>query len=1050
MTNERSRPAGLFAGIRIRLLGLILVALTPLIGTLAAALLHERGEAIDSAGRRVETLARRTAGRYREIVVEARTVLEMAALAPEVTGGSPQTCARFLDRAGENRPWADGFWVIDPSGRVVCTTTPGGLDVDLSDRPYVTRAIAEHRFVVSDFLVNRVTGVPVNVAVLPLLGPEDTVTGLVAVTLKMSWFNRLVEDLGADGKVTFWLTDAAGILMARFPERAERIGRFNGDSELLQEMLRRTDGWADTATLDGPRRIYGFVQIPETGARVAVGLDRAEVLAPVETRIVRGMLVIAAALFLAVVTGIAMARRIVWPLEVLTAGAEAARRSRAVSLPRVEGYAEIESLSRSLDALLDERGKREEALSAARAAAEKATAEAHVAHARLLDALETVPVGLAFFDAEDRFVLWNRRYDEIYEGSPEAVFPGYTFEERLRARVKADLIPSARGREEEWIAERLARFHAEASHHEQQLADGRWVRIEERRTADGGSMGIRVDITESKRREESFRLLFDANPVPMWVFDRETLRFLAINDAAVEHYGYDRETFLTMSVLDIRDPVDHQEASKVARSDEPARGDRVWRHRRADGNEVLITAYTRLLDYQGHPAKLAALIDITEKWHDEARIRHLAHYDALTDLANRTLFRARLQRALDRSRDPDEGTALICIDLDGFKDVNDTLGHPIGDQLLKLVARRVSGCVREEDTPARLGGDEFAVIQDGIRSREDASALASRLVAVISAPYMVEGHEITVTPSVGIATTFDGSCDLDDLLNHADMALYRAKSRGRSGHCFFAPEMDAELKARHALETHLRAAFERRDFAVHYQPWVDLADDSVSGFEALLRWHHPEHGPVSPAEFVPLAEKIGLIVPLGEWVLMQACADAVTWPERVKIAINLSPVQFRTGDIVETVRAALATSGLSAARLELEITETVLLEDNASNLATLHALRDLGVKVAMDDFGTGYSSLGYLRRFPFDKIKIDRSFVSELPGSHDCLTITRGITELAAGLRMTTIAEGIETPGQREVLRSLGCDEGQGFLFGRAVPASEVAAILAATESAAA
>jgi PAS domain S-box-containing protein len=399
--------------------------------------------------------------------------------------------------------------------------------------------------------------------------------------------------------------------------------------------------------------------------------------------------------------GLAMARRIAAPLTTLTAGAEAARRSADIDLPEVRGYAEVDSLSRSLQALVGDSRKREQALVAARGEAERASEEARAAHGRLREAIEAVPVGLAFFDAEDRFILWNRLYEDIYDGNPLPLAPGLRLEDRLCARLRAGIIPSAVGREEEWLTERMSSFRAHAGSHEQRLPGDRWLRVEERRTSDGGSIGIRIDITELKRSEQSFRLLFDSNPVPMWVFDRDTLRFLAVNDAAVKHYGYSREQFLGMTLLDIRDAGDHEDVRVAARSNEAALGERVWRHRRADGSEMLIHAYTRLLAYEGHPAKLVALFDITQRWHDEARIRQLAHYDGLTELANRTLFRARLEQALERPRDPGEGIALICIDLDGFKDVNDTLGHPFGDELLKLVAQRLRHCVRERDTAAR-------------------------------------------------------------------------------------------------------------------------------------------------------------------------------------------------------------------------------------------------------------------------------------------------------------------------------------------------------------
>ncbi|CAL8974319.1 putative signaling protein [Rhodoplanes serenus] len=1040
---DSARPrARAFSGIRARLLGLILVAVLPLIAAMGVALYRDRANEIDAAGRRVEELAHRVAVRYREVVLEAQTLVEIAAFVPEVTNGSAETCRRFLADTVRNRPLADGLSVLDAEGRMVCTTLTGALGIDFSDRTYFRTAKAERRLVTSDFLISRVNREPISVVILPLVDDKGRVTRLISMSLKLDWFTQLAAAVAPAADATFWLAAADGTVMARIPQPAA-AATAGGTPDRLPAALRAGQGWMEAEGSDGTPRLYGVLELTDTGSRVAVGIDRAHALAHVDARIGRALLIVAVALLVAIMMGLAMARRIADPLTALTAGAEAARRSSATSLPVVGGYAEIDSLSRSLAALLGEARQREEALVTARREAEQASEEARAAHARLREAIEAVPVGLAFFDADDRFVLWNKLYEELYGGHPMPIQVGDRLEDRLRARIERGLVADAHGREGTWLAERMAKFRAHAGSHEQQLFGDRWLRVEERRTSDGGSIGIRIDITELKRSEQSFRLLFDANPVPMWVFDRETLRFLAVNDAAIKHYGYSREQFLAMTLLDIRDPVDHHDVSIAARSEHASRGERVWRHRRADGSEILIQAYTRVLTHEGRPAKLGALIDITQRWHDEARIRHLAHYDGLTELANRTLFRARLEQALRRGRSVDDGIALICLDLDGFKDVNDTLGHPIGDELLKRIGLRLRQCVRPQDTAARIGGDEFAVVQDGIASKEDARRLAEHLIAAISAPYVIDSHEITVTPSVGIATTLDDAGGVDELLNHADMALYRAKTRGRRSHCFFAPEMDAELKARRTLETQLRIAFEKGQFEVHYQPWVDLADNRISGFEALLRWTHPERGAVSPAEFIPIAEATGLIVPLGDWVLRRACEDAARWPQPIKLAVNLSPVQFRSGDIVESVRAVMLRSGLDPARIELEITETVLLEDNASNLATLHALRRLGVRIAMDDFGTGYSSLGYLRRFPFDKIKIDRSFVSELPGNPDCLTITRGVADLAAGLGMTTIAEGVETTGQQDILRAIGCTHGQGYLFGRAMTATAAADRLA-------
>ncbi|HWL03970.1 MAG TPA: EAL domain-containing protein [Xanthobacteraceae bacterium] len=552
-----------------------------------------------------------------------------------------------------------------------------------------------------------------------------------------------------------------------------------------------------------------------------------------------------------------------------------------------------------------------------------------------------------------------------------------------------------------------------------------------------------TDIGDLKAREESFRLLFDSNPVPMWLFSPKTLGFMSVNDAALAHYGYSREQFLNMSALDIRPEEERDIAEAQLRSFNGAyHPDRDWRHLRSDGSEIQVLPYLRSLNFKDSPAILAAVFDVTDRRQAEARIAHMAHHDALTGLPNRVLFRERLDEALSRVRRHSEMLAVLCLDLDHFKSVNDTLGHPIGDLLLKAVARRLETCLREVDIVARLGGDEFAIIQSTGKGPQEASRLASRLVEEVSKPYDLDGHQVVIGVSIGIATAPSDGNTPDILLKNADMALYRAKADGRRTFCFFEPEMDARLQARRLLELDLRRALAAGEFELFYQPLVNVNSNAITGFEALLRWRHPQRGMVSPAEFIPLAEEIGLIVPLGEWVLRQACAQAATWPDTLSIAVNLSPVQFRSSNLVPAVVSALANSGLPAGRLELEITESVLLQESEGNLATLHQLRALGAHIAMDDFGTGYSSLGYLRSFPFDKIKIDQTFVRELDNNPDCIAIISAVTGLGARLGIRTLAEGVETQEQLEQLRAEGCTEVQGYLFSEPVPASDLRQLL--------
>jgi diguanylate cyclase (GGDEF)-like protein len=436
---------------------------------------------------------------------------------------------------------------------------------------------------------------------------------------------------------------------------------------------------------------------------------------------------------------------------------------------------------------------------------------------------------------------------------------------------------------------------------------------------------------------------------------------------------------------------------------------------------------------------VATYEDVSERKEAENRLAHMARHDALTGLPNRLLFSEHMQSVFGRVR-RDKGTALLYVDLDRFKSVNDMLGHAAGDSVLREVTRRIRGCTRDEDMIVRFGGDEFAVVQELGNQPKDATALARRLIDTLSQPYDIDGQEVIIGTSIGIAMSADASDTAEALLKCADLALHRAKSDGRGTFRFFEDDMDAAMQARRALELDLRRALAEDQFRLNYQPLVQIG--GVAGFEALLRWHHPQRGVVSPATFIPVAEEIGLIGAIGAWVLMRACRDAAGWPGALKVAVNLSPAQFRSRPLLEDAGDALVRSGLPANRLELEITESVLLQDDDAILQTLQTLRRQGIRIAMDDFGTGYSSLSYLRRFPFDKIKIDQSFVKGIESSEECRTIVRAIVGLGRSLGMAVNAEGVETQEQLAALRAEGCAEIQGYLFSRPVPNDDIAGLL--------
>jgi diguanylate cyclase (GGDEF)-like protein len=543
---------------------------------------------------------------------------------------------------------------------------------------------------------------------------------------------------------------------------------------------------------------------------------------------------------------------------------------------------------------------------------------------RLETALANMSQGLCMFDQNQRVVVANRRYAEMYRLDPEQIKPGTTLRAILMARVQRGIYGEVKA--DEFIEARTRNLYGETREiiH---LADGRFICVLGQRLSGGG----------------------------------------------------------------------------------------------------LVTTHE----------------DITERHVAEAQIRHLAHHDALTGLPNRAVLRQRLDHALQAMRRGGDACAVLMLDLDRFKEVNDTLGHSVGDGLLKAVAERLRGCVRDGDTIARLGGDEIAIVQRASEPAINSIQLAKRILDAIAAPFDLDGHQVSVGISIGIAISPDDGDDPDQLLKNADLALCRAKAEGRSTFRCFEEEMDRHMQERRNLERDMRSALHNHEFVLYYQPLVNLGNDEICGFEALLRWPHPKHENISPERFIPVAEETGLIVALGEWVLRRACTEAATWPQHLKIAVNVSPAQFQARNFADTVASILHATGLAPRRLELEITETVMMKDEEAAFRALTKLHELGVRIALDDFGTGYSSLSNLRKFPFDKIKIDRSFVGDLSVSNaNALALVRSVAQLGMSLGLTTTAEGVETKEQLETVRAEGCAEIQGYYISPPAPAKDIARLI--------
>ena len=680
--------------------------------------------------------------------------------------------------------------------------------------------------------------------------------------------------------------------------------------------------------------------------------------------------------------------------------------------------------------------------------AEKA-AELELANARFNAALQHMSHGICLFDPDQRVVVANPRYAEIYRLRQDQVKPGTHIRQILQARGE-------NGANFAIDANTYTTVNVKLANETHELADGRVVEIKRQPMANGGWLTTHEDVTAEKKSEK----LLAEKAAELEVMN--TRFSTALSNMAQGLCMFDGERRLTVwndrfaellnmpeYLLKVGTPLHEILADRVARG----------MRRKLDAAEVK-TRVTELLALPPDASRIDELLDgkfvmltrqpmagggwvtmiedITERRRAEAEIVHLARHDVLTGLANRAEFNARLEDASRRLKRNGGSVTVMMIDLDRFKAVNDTLGHLAGDQLLSEVARRLQSTVRGIDVLARLGGDEFAIIQEGgADQHESAVALALRIIEAISAPFNLNGQEVEVGTSIGIAMAPENGVEPDELLKRADLALYSVKSAGRNDFCLFRDEMIEIVNTQQSAERELREAIAERQFELHYQPVMDIKTRELCGVEALVRWRHPVKGMIAPDDFIPLAESTGLIVPLGEWILQKACADAANWPAHIKVAVNISAIQFKKGNLFEVILATLVKTGLQPERLELEITETSLLENQEAHLTTIRQLKNLGLSIALDDFGTGFSSINYLTIFPFDKIKIDKSFTKGILSRADCKAVVASSLALAKGLGIITTVEGIETEEQLDYMRAAGVELAQGYLFGKPVPISE-------------
>jgi diguanylate cyclase (GGDEF)-like protein/PAS domain S-box-containing protein len=895
-------------------------------------------------------------------------------------------------------PFVTQLGVVDQNGDLVSVSSDWPAPpVNIRDREHfrILRTAENDAPLISTPVYSRLTNQWVIAFARRIVDARGEFRGVIGGAVDLAFFERFFESVTLEADSTITLIRMDGTLLARHPRKESMVGRPISNPRSMANFFGGAEHREVRAIspLDGEERIMSIRKLANFPVAIGVSIAAKTALAD-------------------------------WRRESVFVGALAAAAVLAIALG---AFVSIRHLARTQSRTDREIGEHK---------------------ARLGMALDNMSQGLCMFDENSNLILCNQRYLEMYSLPPDIVKSGCSLEQIIEERKKTNTFE---GDTHAYLAE-IGALVARGNQVQRlvETPDGRVIRLVHQPMPDGAWVATHEDITVQRRAEqerdrnrEFLNLVVDNIPVTTLVKDAKELRYVFVNRAGEKYYGTTREKMIGRTPFDLLPGPSAQLITDLDRQLLAAnRGPIEDEHqiRMADGNmRVAKSSRLPILDEKGEPQYLLTVIeDITERKRQEERIAHLAHHDALTNLPNRVLFRSQLEMAMSQLREG-EHLALLYLDVDHFKSINDTLGHPIGDELLRAVAARLRRCVQMSDTVARLGGDEFALIHMAIRHPQDCIPLLNSIYEAIRAPFDIGGHHVVADVSIGIAIAPGDGTQPDELLKNADLALYGAKAEGRGTYRFFELDMDARMKERRTLELDLRKAITQGEFELYYQPIRNIAEDRVAGFEALLRWNHPERGIISPADFIPVAEETGLINPIGEWVLRRACADAVKWPDNLKVAVNLSPTQFRSRSLVQTIFNAFATAGLSPDRLELEITETVLMQHTETTIEMLKQLRKIGVRIAIDDFGTGFSSLGYLRSFPISKLKIDRSFIRDLPDDADAMAIVRAVVGLANSLGIVSTAEGVETEQQHEALREVGCSEMQGFLLSKPRPVGEIA-----------
>src|SRR5215467_661161 len=815
---------------------------------------------------------------------------------------------------------------------------------------------------------------------------NGTIIGTIVATLDPAYLMRIYNsvNIGRYGYIRVLGPD--GAVRATSGQTFSVFGKDYSGADLFKQLSRNPDGWFYTSSFlnDNLKRLIAYRSVKEYPLIITVGLAAKEIFSRLEEQ-KQSAYLIAGVLSLLILT---------------------------VTVVSVRGHLSREAAKRRLEQ----------------------------ANMLLNATLANMPHGICMFGADKRLVLANDLYSTMYGLDPKKIKSGATLPEILDARIESGCCPSD---SQKYVEDRMEEaFRPNPGYFVNQLQDGRTLAVSRRPMPDGGSVAVHQDITAHLQAERQLsearqflKSIIENIPIAVVVKDVDTRKLILVNRAYELMLKVSRNDVLGKTVFDI---YRKSHAERIDASDSEAINGNLgassndYEVEMPDG-ETRIIATNRIVtrDSHGAPRHLVVVIDdITDRKRSEQRIAFMAHHDVLTGLPNRLAIMEKIEEAIARYRRHGDSFAVVLLDLDRFKHVNDTLGHAVGDALLRETAVRLKAALRETDVLARLGGDEFAIVQDRENDQcGDVGALAGRIIEIVSQPFKIDGNEVNIATSIGIALAPEHATSSESLMKMADLALYRAKSTGRNGYRLFDPEMSVAASARHELENELRHAIQNDELELHYQPLVDTRTLQVCGAEALIRWQHPTKGMILPDQFIPLAEETGMITQIGEWLLQTACTEAASWPVPIKVAVNLSAIQFRKNNLIDIVICALAQSGLAPERLELEITETALIESATECLPVLRQFKNLGIAIALDDFGTGYSSLSQLMMFPFDKIKVDKSFTQNLTRRTECAAIIAATLTLARSLDIATTAEGVETVEQYRLLRLAGVTSLQGYLF---------------------